>query len=238
MKRDPSGYWKMLGIHATKGGEGSGEDVGHPFRGNQYTDAAGAGGRYTDTKQWWDSLSPDHKWAIQQWREGSEFFRELERLGDAVPADDYVMQRKWLPLIKEALKTAPLTTAPIYRGLKTDLKVKKGETMTMDSLTSFDEQSKTAHFFAIVGTGGHAFGTILDPEKDRFTVLQIDKHAGAPKLPPGVYQPQGIVEREVLVEKGRKFKVTSIEPTKFVEPGRLPGKGKKWTGKIVHLEEI
>jgi hypothetical protein len=34
MRRDPSGYWKMIGI--------KGEAVGHPFRGNQYTTGAGS----------------------------------------------------------------------------------------------------------------------------------------------------------------------------------------------------
>lgn len=38
MKRDPSGYWKMLGI--------KGDVEGHPFRGNQYT--TGAAGSSTE----------------------------------------------------------------------------------------------------------------------------------------------------------------------------------------------
>jgi hypothetical protein len=40
MKKDPSGYWSSLGI---KGGEGSGENEGHPFRGNQWTEGQGGG---------------------------------------------------------------------------------------------------------------------------------------------------------------------------------------------------
>lgn len=35
MKRDPSGYWKMLGI--------KGESAGHPFRGNQYREGEAGG---------------------------------------------------------------------------------------------------------------------------------------------------------------------------------------------------
>lgn len=54
MKRDPSGYWTQLGI---KGGAGSGEVEGHPFRGNQYTEGRAAAawedckGKPKDTEQ-------------------------------------------------------------------------------------------------------------------------------------------------------------------------------------------
>jgi hypothetical protein len=56
MKRDPSGYWKMLGL---KGGEGSGENEGHPFRGNQYSEGGASSGGVEASIRW----HPSHEMA-------------------------------------------------------------------------------------------------------------------------------------------------------------------------------
>jgi len=174
--------------------------------------------RFSGTEEWEKSLPENQKNAVRSWMfSGFSEMREADRTDKA---------DEKLEAFKEAIKSAPLYEQDIHRGIRADVKVKVGDEMSLNAVSSFSTNSAVAKQFAIVDP---LSGKTI-PASRKLTILSVDKHHGGAKLP--MKSVGGTYETEVVVDKNRKFKVSSIEPI-TIRRG-----SKKWKGKVVHLTEL
>lgn len=206
---------------ASKGGAGSGSWDG-PGQPRFDADAASSGEkRFSDREEWEKSLTPDQRNAVNSWMfSGYEGIRDADK---GNPTDSSYKEK--LGQLKAALATAPLYTSDIHRGIRADVKCSVGDKMKMSALSSFSTNRAIARTFSVQKPEGG-----LTSPKQKFTVLSITSHKGAPTLP--MKAVGGTYETEVVVEKTRSFRVTKIEKMEIKRPG-----GKVWHGKQVFLEE-
>lgn len=208
--------------HAGRPGEVGGSGPGGGGGGGGDSGVKGTG-RHDSTDSWEKSLTSEQKVAMNSWMDvGYEGIRGVDK-GIVSSLPQYKVN---LDALKEALKTAPLYTAEIHRGIRMDVPCSIGDSIQMNAISSFSTNRAVAKGFAVTSsTTGKDISN-----KQKFTILSIVKHNGAPRLP--MKAVGGTFEMEVVMEKGRTFKVTRIEKMEIKRPG-----GKVWKGKQVFLEE-
>lgn len=194
-----------------KGGPGSGVK-GHTTQ------------RFDDRDKWVKSLSKKEQSSLNSWmRNGYEWLRKEDKTEEG---------SEELTNLKSALSTAPLYHQSISKGIRADIKIKVGETIEMSALSSFSTNVAVAKEFAVKTPGGKAL-----PVSQKFTILKIDNHDGGPQLP--MKSIAGTYETEVVMEKGRKFEVVSIEKQVIKRPSLGRGKPpRQYKGKVLSLREV
>lgn len=194
-----------------KGGEGSGIK-GHTTN------------RFGDLKSWTKSLNKDETNAINSWmRNGYKWLREADRAGE---------ESQQLNHLKSALRTAPLYSGAVSRGIRMNLNLKVGDNLSMNALSSFSTNPAVAKALAVETPEGKSL-----PPSSRFTILRIEDHRGAVRLP--MESVAGTYETEVLMEKGRSFEVIGVENHTIKRPSPRRGKPpRQYKGKILTLREV
>ena len=192
-----------------KGGEGSG------IKGHKTA-------RFDDTENWVKSLDKDEMNSINSWmRDGYADLRNSDKQGE---------DSDRLDALRSALSTAPLYESPLSRGIRADLKIKPGGIITLSALSSFSTNVAVAKDFAIATPEGQRM-----PLGSKFTILKIEDHRGGAKLP--FKSVGGTYETEVVMDKGRRFEVVSVENHTIKRASRK-GKSSQYKGKILTLREV
>lgn len=211
------------GVVKTHGGSGSGWHG--PPKGDHVGEGSSEGGigevgatsRFENLDQWQASLSKEQKSAVDDWMYRSyDEMRDLDKSGQS---------SEKLDNFKEALKTAPLYQSGLYRGIRADLKLKQGDYFSLSAISSFSTNRAVGKSFAVTTPEGKPI-----PTSRKFTVLAIENHEGAPRIP--VKSVGGTYETEAVFLKGTKFRVSKIEPLTIKRPGKV------YKGKIVYLEGV
>lgn len=171
-------------------------------------------------EQWAGELTYDQEVAINMWEEDVTLVSDVRRMqaGKAVEYSSEIEVRAILGDLESAMAKAPKYEGKVYRGIRADLKYKRGDEFVMDAMSSSTKRQDTAASY-VTRRLDLEKNVLLDYKGPR-TILEIQSKTGVDIGPAAAIPKQA----EVLLRKGSKYRVKSSSVETFTDMHGKPFK--------------